>query len=99
MQELPLSALRPGESAVVQQIVGPHGGGGPRRRWWWGGRKGGGAGRGIVARLASLGFTPGVEVTMVQNYGRGPLIVEVRGTRVALGRREATRVLVSREVL
>lgn len=51
-------------------------------------------GRGIVGRLACLGFTPGAEVTMVQNFGRGPLIVEVRGARIALGRREATRVWV-----
>ena len=55
-------------------------------------------GRGVVGRLASLGFTPGVEVAMVQNYGRGPVIVQVRGTKVALGRQEATRVLVSIKV-
>lgn len=51
-------------------------------------------GRGFMGRLASLGFTPGVEVSMIQNYGRGPVIVEVRGARVALGRREALRILV-----
>ncbi|MBC7224627.1 MAG: ferrous iron transport protein A [Anaerolineae bacterium] len=51
-------------------------------------------GRGVVARLASLGFTPGATVTMIQNFGRGPLIVEVRGARIALGRREAARVWV-----
>lgn len=51
-------------------------------------------GRGFVSRLAALGFTPGVQVTMVQNLGHGPLIVLVRDTRVALGRGEATKVLV-----
>jgi len=51
-------------------------------------------GRGLRSRMASLGFTPGVEVTMVQNFGRGPLIVLVRGTRVALGRGEANKVRV-----
>jgi ferrous iron transport protein A len=56
-------------------------------------------GRGVVSRLASLGFTPGVEITMVQNFGRGPLIVELRGTRVALGRQEAMRVSVSAPVV
>lgn len=49
-------------------------------------------GRDLVARLAALGLTPGVEVRMVQNFGRGPVIVMVRGTRLALGRREASRV-------
>ena len=49
-------------------------------------------GRDLVTRLAALGLTPGVEVRMIQNFGRGPLIVLVRGTRLALGRREAGRV-------
>jgi ferrous iron transport protein A len=47
-------------------------------------------------RLASLGFTPGAQVDMTQNYGRGPLIVMVRGTRVALGRGEAAKIFVER---
>jgi len=51
-------------------------------------------GRGFLSRLAALGFTPGAEVTMVQNFGHGPLIVLVRDTRVALGRGEAMKVLV-----
>jgi ferrous iron transport protein A len=54
------------------------------------------AGRAVTTRLASLGFTPGAEVDMTQNYGRGPLIVTVRGTRVALGRVEAAQILVIR---
>lgn len=47
-------------------------------------------------RLASLGLTPGAHVNMTQNYGRGPLIVLVRGTRVALGRGEAAQIFVER---
>jgi ferrous iron transport protein A len=49
-----------------------------------------------TTRLASLGFTPGAEVNMAQNFGRGPLIVTVRGTRVALGRMEAAGIFVER---
>lgn len=49
-----------------------------------------------VSRLLSLGFTPGIEISMMQNYGRGPLVVNVRGTRVALGRSEASGILVNR---
>lgn len=55
-----------------------------------------GGGRAVQNRLASLGFTPGVGVNMTQNYGFGPLIVTVRGTRVALGRGEAAQILVQR---
>ena len=54
-------------------------------------------GRGFVSRLAALGFTPGAPITIVQNRGRGPMIVQVRGCRVALGRGEAQKVLVQRE--
>lgn len=51
-------------------------------------------GRIVNNRLTSLGFTPGVEINVVQNYGRGPLIVIVRGSRVALGRGEARKIIV-----
>jgi ferrous iron transport protein A len=53
-------------------------------------------GRLATNRLISLGFTPGAEVSMTQNYGHGPLIVTVRGGRVALGRGEARRIRVER---
>jgi len=49
-----------------------------------------------ASRLASLGFTPGAEISVSQNYGRGPLIVTVRGTHVALGRVEAAKIFVER---
>jgi ferrous iron transport protein A len=55
-------------------------------------------GRAVTNRLASLGFTPGVEVGMAQNFGRGPLIVTVRGTRVALGRGEAEKIFIHQGV-
>jgi ferrous iron transport protein A len=51
-------------------------------------------GREFVNRMAALGFTLGAEVKVVQNYRRGPLIALVRGSRVALGRGEAAKVLV-----
>jgi len=50
---------------------------------------GGGA---VTGRLAALGFVPGAHVSMVQNFGRGPLIVSVVHTRVALGRGEAIKI-------
>ena len=51
-------------------------------------------GNGLVNRIACLGFTPGAEVTLLQNFGHGPLIVCVRGSRLALGRGEAEQILV-----
>lgn len=56
-------------------------------------------GRGLLGRMTSLGFTPGAHVTIVQNFGRGPLIVQVRDTRIALGRGEASKVYVQREAV
>lgn len=50
----------------------------------------------FISRLASLGFTSGAEVTMVRNYGSGPIIVLVRGAQIALGRGEANHVRVHR---
>ena len=54
-------------------------------------------GWGFTSRLATLGFTPGARLTMVQNFGRGPLIVSIRGTRIALGRGEAAKIYVTKE--
>ena len=39
----------------------------------------------VVHRLLELGLTPGVELRVVQDNG-GPMLVSVRGSRVALGR-------------
>jgi ferrous iron transport protein A len=55
--------------------------------------------RSVTNRLVSLGFTPGVEVYMTQNYGLGPLIVTLRGSNVALGRGEAAKIVVERRAV
>ena len=44
-------------------------------------------------RLASMGIYPGAEIKVVR--GGGPVIVEVRGTRVVVGRGMASRVMVN----
>jgi len=51
-------------------------------------------GYGFRSRLAALGFTPGAEITMLQNLGHGPIIVTLRSTRIALGRGEAQKILI-----
>ncbi len=51
-------------------------------------------GHDFCSRMANLGFTSGAPVTVRQNYGRGPIVVALRGTLVALGRAEAACILV-----
>jgi len=52
------------------------------------------AGVGLTSRLTAMGLTPGTEVLMVSNRGRGPAVVEVRGTRLALGRGMTRKIVV-----
>jgi ferrous iron transport protein A len=51
-------------------------------------------GAAFVRRLAGMGLTVGADVQILQNKGRGPLLIHVRETRLAIGRGEALRVLV-----
>jgi Fe2+ transport system protein FeoA len=52
------------------------------------------AGRRATHRLTEMGLTPGVEVKIVQDNG-GPLLLAVRGSRLAIGRCLANKVLVN----
>lgn len=54
-------------------------------------------GQGLLGRLAALGFTPGSRITVLNNYNHGPLLLMVHGSRVALGRGEAAKVIVRKE--
>jgi Fe2+ transport system protein FeoA len=47
-----------------------------------------------TGRLAALGFVPGVSLTVEANYGSGPVIVHIKGARVAIGRGQAGRLMV-----
>jgi ferrous iron transport protein A len=49
--------------------------------------------RRLTHRLAELGLTPGVKLRVVQVNG-GPLLVSVRGSRIAIGRGMAEKVMV-----
>ncbi len=44
------------------------------------------AGLAMKERLAAMGLIPGTLMAVIQNQGRGRMIVEVRGTRIMLGR-------------
>ena len=52
------------------------------------------SGRQAQTRLASMGIVPGEEVRVLQRDNGGPLLVDVKGTRVALGRGISTKVIV-----
>ncbi|MBM3494970.1 MAG: ferrous iron transport protein A [Armatimonadetes bacterium] len=51
-------------------------------------------GRQVGLRLAGLGLTVGSDVRSLINHGRGPILIVVRGTRLALGRGLAARIKV-----
>lgn len=51
-------------------------------------------GREFASRLAGMGISVGCQIEMLQNPARGPLLVRVRDTRIALGRGEASKILV-----
>jgi DtxR family Mn-dependent transcriptional regulator len=56
-----------------------------------------GGGGGSLGRCLSLGFTPGSVIKMMENYNRGPVLVRVRGTEVAIGRELADKICVIQE--
>ena len=53
-------------------------------------------GRGIVRRLSEMGFTPGTKVKIVHNHNPyvGPVLVEVKDSRIALGRGVSMKIMV-----
>lgn len=52
-------------------------------------------GRSFISRLVAMGFTPGGSLSVVRSANGGPLLVCLRGSRVAIGRGEASHILVS----
>ncbi len=52
------------------------------------------AGQDLETRLSAMGFVPGVTVAVHRNSPNGPLLVEVKGSRVMLGRGMAEKMAV-----
>jgi Fe2+ transport system protein FeoA len=52
-------------------------------------------GWGLQRRLADMGFVPGVNVKVTHSQGPGPIVVNLRGSRVALGFGVASRIMVN----
>ncbi len=53
-----------------------------------------GAGWGLQRRLADLGLTPGVEIKVISSGRPGQVVIDVRGSRLALGRGVASKIMV-----
>lgn len=52
-------------------------------------------GRGIQTRLNAMGIRPGVQITKVSGqFMRGPIIVRIGSTRIAIGFGMARRIIV-----
>ena len=52
------------------------------------------AGWGLQRRLADMGLTPGVQIRVVNSQMSGPVLIDLRGSRVALGRGIAQKIIV-----
>jgi ferrous iron transport protein A len=53
------------------------------------------AGREATARLTSMGILPGEKLMLKRKGSNGPVVLEVKGTRVAIGRGLGMKVLVT----
>jgi len=53
------------------------------------------AGRGLNSRLASMGILPNVEITVISSGWPGPLVINVKDSKVVLGRGMADKIMVS----
>ena len=52
------------------------------------------AGRGLINRLVSMGLLPNVEITVINNSHPGPFVINVKGSKIMLGRGMANKILV-----
>jgi len=79
MMEMPLAMLPVGVKGKITKVHG---------------------GRRLVRRLSDMGFTPDTEVIIVHSHashnpGRGgPLVVEIKDSRIALGRGIAMKIMI-----
>ena len=53
------------------------------------------AGWGLQRRLGDMGLTPGVEVRVISSQRPGPVVLDVRGSRLALGHGVAHKIMVT----
>jgi Fe2+ transport system protein FeoA len=54
------------------------------------------AGWGLQRKLADMGLTPGVTIRVMNSQTPGPIIIDLRGSRLVLGYGMAQKILVRR---
>ena len=52
------------------------------------------AGHGLARRLADMGLLPGVNIRIVNSQMPGPIIINLRGSRLVLGHGVAQKIMV-----
>jgi len=51
-------------------------------------------GRGLAQRLADMGLTPGTTLKVINSQMPGPILIDLRGSRLVLGHGVALKVMV-----
>ncbi len=54
------------------------------------------AGRGLTRRLADMGLTSGTTVRVISSHMPGPVLIDAKGSRLALGCGIAQKIMVER---
>ena len=52
------------------------------------------AGRGLKSRLTAMGLVPNIQLTVIRNSQAGPFVINVRGSKLMLGRGMAAKIIV-----
>ena len=51
-------------------------------------------GRGLAQRLADMGLTPGTKLKVINSQMPGPILIDLRGSRLVLGHGVALKIMV-----
>ena len=54
------------------------------------------AGRGLQRKLTDMGLTPGVQIRVINSGASGPVLIDLRETRIALGHGIAQKIVVNK---
>lgn len=53
-------------------------------------------GRGLIRRLSELGFIGGERIRIIHSQSSGPILVEIKDSRIAIGRGVAMKIIIDR---
>ena len=55
------------------------------------------AGRGLTRRLTDMGLIPGTTIRVITSHMPGPILIDLRGSRLVLGHGIAQKIMVERK--